>query len=244
MAKSTKQIQEEITSKIVESLKAGTIPWRKPWSTSPNCGAPTNVVSGKAYRGINPLLLELHRQEHGFYCKHYATWKQWSDLGARVTSRPASVTPGEWGCSIIYYAPIKKTKEDPTTGEEVEIESSTPNRSNCRTTCGISSMSSRKRRATNSLISHRLRSPSLRLRPIFGTAVTVASIVLPRITSKWCRSIASGARRSFTRRLCTNWLTGQRNDVTGPVTTPKASFVLRSQRRSCAASFRFLRAMT
>lgn len=49
MAKSTKQIQEEITSKIVESLKAGSIPWRKPWSTSPKCGTPANVVSGKAY---------------------------------------------------------------------------------------------------------------------------------------------------------------------------------------------------
>jgi len=122
MAKSTKQIQEEITNKIVESLKAGTIPWRKPWSTSPNCGAPANIVSGKAYRGINPLLLELHRQEHDFSCKHYATWNQWRDLGATVMKRPDHVKPGEWGCGIIYYAPIKKTKEDPTTGEEIEIE--------------------------------------------------------------------------------------------------------------------------
>jgi len=122
MAKSTKQIQEEITNKIVESLKAGTIPWRKPWSTSPNCGAPANVVSGKAYRGINTLILELHRQEHDFTCKHYATFKQWRDLGARVEKRPDHVKPGEWGAGIIYYAPIKKTKEDPKTGEEVEVQ--------------------------------------------------------------------------------------------------------------------------
>jgi len=122
MAKSTKQIQAEITNKIVESLKAGTIPWRKPWSTSPNCGAPTNIVSGNAYRGINPLLLELHRQQHEFTCKHYATFKQWRDLGARVEKRPDHVKPGEWGAGIIYYAPIKKTKEDPKTGEEVEIQ--------------------------------------------------------------------------------------------------------------------------
>lgn len=122
MAKSSKQIQEEITNKIVESLKAGTIPWRKPWSTSPNCGAAANVVSGKAYRGINPLLLELHQQEHDFTCKHYATFKQWRDLGARVEKRPDHVKPGEWGAGIIYYAPIKKTKEDPKTGEEVEVQ--------------------------------------------------------------------------------------------------------------------------
>lgn len=121
MAKTAKQIREEITSKIVESLKAGTIPWRKPWSTSRNGGHPTNV-RGQKYRGINPLLLELHRQKFGFTSRHYATWNQWRDLGATVCKRPDHIKPGEWGAGIIYYSPIKKTKEDPTTGEEVEIE--------------------------------------------------------------------------------------------------------------------------
>ncbi len=122
MAKSTKDIQAEITSKIIDSLKQGSIPWRRPWSTSRNGGHPTNVVSGNRYRGINPLLLELHRQEHGFTSRHYATWNQWRDLGATVSKRPDHIQPGDWGCSIIYYAPIKRTKEDPTTGEEIEIE--------------------------------------------------------------------------------------------------------------------------
>ncbi len=122
MGKSTKDIQAEITNKIIESLKAGTIPWRKPWSSSPNCGSPANVVSGKRYRGINPLLLELHRQEHGFTNKWYATFNQWRDLGASVMRRPDHVKSGEWGAGIIYYAPIKKTKEDPKTGEEIEVE--------------------------------------------------------------------------------------------------------------------------
>jgi len=36
--------------------------------------------------------------------------------------RPDYVKPGEWGAGIIYYAPVKKTKEDPKTGEEVEVE--------------------------------------------------------------------------------------------------------------------------
>ena len=122
MAKSPQQIQQEITDKIVESLRSGTVPWRRPWSVSPNCGAPTNLVSGKAYRGINPLLLELHKREHGFSSTWYATFKQWQELGARVFRRPNHVKPGEWGCGIIYYAPIKKTKQDPHTGEEVEVE--------------------------------------------------------------------------------------------------------------------------
>ncbi len=122
MAKSTKDIQAEITNKIVESLKSGTIPWRKPWSSSPNGGAPANVISGKKYRGINPLILSLHQEAFGFTNRWYATFNQWRDLGASVMRRPDPVKPGEWGAAIIYYAPIKKTKEDPTTGEEVEIE--------------------------------------------------------------------------------------------------------------------------
>lgn len=122
MAKNSKQIQEEITNKIIESLKSGTIPWRKPWSTSPNCGAPSNIVSGRTYRGINPLLLELHRREHDFSCKWYATFKQWQDLGAKVLRRPEHTKPGEWGCSIIFFAPVKRKKEDPVSGEEIEFE--------------------------------------------------------------------------------------------------------------------------
>lgn len=118
----TKQIQEEITDKIFEALRKGCMPWRKPWTTSKNCGKPTNVISKNSYRGINTLLLELHRQQHELEGKWYATYKQWCDLGATVKKRPGDVNPGQWGCGIIYYAPIRTTKEDPKTGEEVEVE--------------------------------------------------------------------------------------------------------------------------
>jgi antirestriction protein ArdC len=121
MAKSPTQIQADITGKIIESLKEGTIPWRKPWSNSPNSGSPTNRVSGKSYRGINPLLLELHRQEHDFSTKWYATWNQWRDLGATVLKRPDNIQPGNWGAGIVYFAPITKTKGDPKIGEEIEV---------------------------------------------------------------------------------------------------------------------------
>lgn len=122
MASQQEQIRTEITNKIVVSLQNGSIPWRRPWSLSPNAGAPTNFVSGKTYRGINPLLLALHQEQYGFTSKWYATWNQWRDLGATVRRRPDQVKPGEWGCGIIYYAPVKKTKDDPTTGEEIEVE--------------------------------------------------------------------------------------------------------------------------
>lgn len=120
MASQQEQIRTDITNKIVESLKRGSIPWRRPWSLSSNAGAPTNLVSGKAYRGINPLLLSLHQDENGFTSKWYATFNQWRDLGAVVMRRPDNVAPGAWGCGVIFYAQVAKTKVDPKTGEEVQ----------------------------------------------------------------------------------------------------------------------------
>lgn len=120
MASKQDELRNEITNKIVDSLKNGSIPWRRPWSLSPNAGAPTNLVSGKAYRGINPLLLSLHQDQHNFTSKWYATFNQWRDLGATVMRRPDNVAPGAWGCGVIFYAQVSKTKTDPKTGEEIE----------------------------------------------------------------------------------------------------------------------------
>lgn len=67
MVESAKDIWAEITKKVIESLKAGMIPSRKPWLSSPNCGSPTNGASGKAYHGINAAaLLPIDQMEHGF----------------------------------------------------------------------------------------------------------------------------------------------------------------------------------
>ena len=114
------EIRSEITAKIITALESGTIPWRRPWTVSPNTGRPANAVSHKPYSGINPLLLELHRLEHGFQSKWWGTFKQWSDLGGSVMKRPATVKPGCWGCRIVYYSPISKTVIDPATGSEKE----------------------------------------------------------------------------------------------------------------------------
>jgi antirestriction protein ArdC len=44
-------IYQTITERFIEQLKRGTVPWQKPWSSV------QNLVSQKAYRGINSLLL-------------------------------------------------------------------------------------------------------------------------------------------------------------------------------------------
>ena len=44
---------EVITSKIIERLEQGTVPWHQPWSVE----MPKNLVSKRKYRGINVFLL-------------------------------------------------------------------------------------------------------------------------------------------------------------------------------------------
>jgi antirestriction protein ArdC len=115
------QIRNQITKQIISSLEQGGLPpWKQPWIGTANTGRPANVVSTKPYRGINPLLLALHQHRHGFRSRWYGTFKQWQDMGGRIMRRPNDVPPGEWGCGIIYYAPITKTVTDPITGEESE----------------------------------------------------------------------------------------------------------------------------
>jgi antirestriction protein ArdC len=106
-------IRQSITSQIILALESGFPPWRRPWRLGKNAGAHTNVVSKRSYRGLNPILLDLARDKHGFSSKWWATFKQWKALGGRVMPRPSHVSPGRWGAQIVFWSPVtKKVKND------------------------------------------------------------------------------------------------------------------------------------
>lgn len=113
------EIRDRITAQIVDALSKGTAPWRRPWQTDPNAGHPANAVSRKAYSGVNPLLLHMAADRHGFTSRYWGTYRQWQDLGGQVMARPSTVKPGEWGQAIVFCKPCKSTTED-VDGEEVE----------------------------------------------------------------------------------------------------------------------------
>jgi antirestriction protein ArdC len=119
---SPSEIRQQITQKIVEALEENTIPWRRPWMISKNAGRPSNVMSRRAYNGINILLLDLHRMKHDLRSRWFGTYRQWQALGAQVKKRPAHLMPGEWGCQIVLYRPLTKLMIDKQTGEEQEKE--------------------------------------------------------------------------------------------------------------------------
>lgn len=113
------EIRQNITNQIIEALEKGTAPWRRPWSSDPCYGSPTNAASGKAYSGVNPLILQLAAQKHQFTSKYWATFNQWRDLGFQVTKRPDHVKPGAWGTTIVFCKPCSKpSAEDADDGEE------------------------------------------------------------------------------------------------------------------------------
>lgn len=100
------KIREEITESILESLKSGLSPWRMPWLVH----ASQNVVSHKRYRGINTMLLNIHRNKFRFSSPIYGTFKQWKDMGFHVKKRPNDVKEGQWGCQIVFYNLLQKTQ--------------------------------------------------------------------------------------------------------------------------------------
>ena len=66
-----------VTDKIIEMLDKGKIPWRQPWTKT---GEPSNLISGKPYRGINIMLLA----SLGYAQNYFLSEKQAIELGATI----------------------------------------------------------------------------------------------------------------------------------------------------------------
>jgi len=115
---SQSQLRQQITNLIIAALEKDCVPWRRPWSLSKNTGRPANALSKRPYSGINPLLLEMHAVLHGFQSRWWGTFEQWKSIGGTVKKRPAHVEVGQWGCKIVFYRSVTKSRIDAETGEE------------------------------------------------------------------------------------------------------------------------------
>jgi len=69
-------VYEIVTEKIIKQLENGVAPWRKPWRTE----MPVNLISQKAYRGINVFLLG----SQGYGSQYWLTYNQAAKLGGNV----------------------------------------------------------------------------------------------------------------------------------------------------------------
>ena len=98
---SRRDIQSEITDKIIELIEVHGANWTKPFADL--AGTPTNALTGNKYRGLNAFWL-------GLMGKAYvATYKQWAELGAQVRK-------GEKGIGISVPMVIKDKATDKVKG--------------------------------------------------------------------------------------------------------------------------------
>jgi antirestriction protein ArdC len=113
-AASRPSIYQTVTDRIISSLKAGVIPWEKPWKTPRYAGGPfpRNFYTGKPYRGINVLLLWSSEYNSPFWL----TFKQAQALKGNVRK-------GEHGTQIIFYKQLPEyAKNDgDSTGEDERV---------------------------------------------------------------------------------------------------------------------------
>lgn len=79
-----KNLYKEVSDKLIESLKAGTAPWQRPWVQTAHMGAPLNGTTSRKYSGVNQVLLFLEQMEKGYSSPNWATFKQATEKGWKV----------------------------------------------------------------------------------------------------------------------------------------------------------------
>lgn len=108
IAKVRRDLHKEVADKIVAQLEKGVRPWARPWNVSKGAAQVGRMplrACGRAYRGINILLLWLERDEKGYSSRYWMTYKQAIELGGCVRK-------GEHGTKVYYSDRIVKTLAD------------------------------------------------------------------------------------------------------------------------------------
>jgi antirestriction protein ArdC len=108
-------LYDEVTAKIIAQLEAGCFPWAQPWnSAAAVTGLPRNAVSGRAYSGVNVLILWGAVIEGSFPSQDWLTFRQALAAGGCVRK-------GERG-QTIFYADRFTPEDGREQGEGAECE--------------------------------------------------------------------------------------------------------------------------
>lgn len=108
--KPARDVYQDVTDKILASLKRGTVPWHKPWQGV--AAAPRSLATGKNYRGVNALLLALEADENAYASPYWATFKQMVERGGHLK-------PDQHGTLVVFWKRLKV--EDEETGKQKSI---------------------------------------------------------------------------------------------------------------------------
>lgn len=92
----TKELYDQVTAEVVRQIEAGAADWRMPWQAIADADQPMNASTHKGYRGGNHLHLAMVGLGRG-WSGHWATYKQWSALGAQVRKGERGTYGAKWG---------------------------------------------------------------------------------------------------------------------------------------------------
>ena len=97
--KPQRDLRQDITDRLVQSLDQGRIPWDRPWQNLEH-GLPRNMTTGREYRGGNRFMLMMAQLDQAYADPRFGTIQQINALGGKVKK-------GEHG------HPIELWKEQP-----------------------------------------------------------------------------------------------------------------------------------
>jgi antirestriction protein ArdC len=108
---SRRDIYSEITGQLIAAIEANpdkpVLPWRR--AAGP-LFRPVNALTENAYNGINIISLWVAAEVRNYATPTWATYKQWSELGAQVRK-------GEKSSLVIFYKEYE-TDPDPANAED------------------------------------------------------------------------------------------------------------------------------
>lgn len=98
-------VAQEVTQRILAQLKAGVCPWRQPWTAAGSGSMPRNHVTGRAYSGVNVLLLWMRAEQCGYTQSEWLTYKQAQEADGQVRK-------GEKGVRVVFVSTFEREGED------------------------------------------------------------------------------------------------------------------------------------
>ena len=90
-----RDLRQEITDRMVQSLECGEIPWNRPWENLEH-GLPRNMATGNAYKGGNRFILQMTQLDLAYADSRFGTIKQINDLGGRVNKGEHGIPVELW----------------------------------------------------------------------------------------------------------------------------------------------------
>ena len=90
-------VYARVTAEIIAAIEVGAGEWRMPWHhDGASTSRPTNVASGKRYRGINTVALWVAAVRAGYDQGLWGTYRQWLAAGAQVRKGEKATTVVLW----------------------------------------------------------------------------------------------------------------------------------------------------